>query len=274
MNYEAIAEAAEAVARTTRRDRHHVAAVLGSGLGRYAETIPRAEQIPYEDIPGFPVPKVEGHSGTLISAERANVNILVFAGRSHYYEGHPLDDIVFGVRTAVMAGCSTVLLTNAAGGAGPHLSPGDLVLIRDHINLTGASPLFGPNDERLGPRFPDMTNAYDRELRALAHQIGDELGIALGEGVYAWFPGPTYETPAEVEMARRLGADLVGMSTVPETIAAHHMGARVLGISLVTNLAAGISPTPLSHEEVRQAAEEARERFTTLVDALLPRLAG
>ncbi|MDH3308433.1 MAG: purine-nucleoside phosphorylase, partial [Acidimicrobiia bacterium] len=195
-----------------------------------------------------------------------------FSGRAHLYEGHDLATIVFGVRVAVLAGCDIILLTNAAGGAGDGLEPGDLVAIRDHINLTGRNPLIGPNDDRLGTRFPDMSAAYDPALRARARSVGDQIGVPLKEGVYAWFTGPTYETPAEVEMARRMGADLVGMSTVPETIAARHMGARVLGISLVTNLAAGISPTPLSHDEVKETAAAARNRFTTLLDALLPAL--
>jgi purine-nucleoside phosphorylase len=180
--------------------------------------------------------------------------------------------VVFAVRTAARAGCRTVVLTNAAGGCGDGMAAGDLVLIRDHLNLTGRNPLVGDNDERLGPRFVDMTDTYTPGLRSLAREIGDDVDVPLAEGVYAWFLGPTYETPAEVEMARRLGADLVGMSTVPEAIAARHMGARILGISLVTNLAAGISPTPLSHEEVAAAAAEASDRFGRLLAALLPRV--
>ena len=170
------------------------------------------------------------------------------------------------------SGCSTIALTNAAGGLGADMAAGDLVLISDHLNLTARTPLMGPNDDRLGPRFPDMTEVYSETLRALARQVGEEVGVALSEGVYAWFLGPSYETPAEVQMAKGMGADLVGMSTVPEAIAARHMGAEVLGISLVTNMAAGISPTPLSHEDVTATADEARDRFTNLIDALLPRL--
>jgi purine-nucleoside phosphorylase len=179
---------------------------------------------------------------------------------------------VMGVRTAVAAGCDTVVLTNAAGGCGDGQRPGDLVMIRDHLNLTGRNPLVGPNDMRLGPRFPDMSDTYTPDLRALAARVGSERGVDLAEGVYAWFQGPSYETPAEVEMARRLGADLVGMSTVPEVIAARHMGARVLGLSLVTNLAAGISSVRLTHAEVTATAAEARGRFAALLDGLLPEL--
>lgn len=274
MTYEAIQRAAEAVAEATGRERHVAAIVLGSGLSGYASTLPGAVEVAYASIPGFPVPKVEGHSGSLFSVELDGHPVLVLAGRVHTYEGWDLADVVFAVRTAVMSGCSTIALTNAAGGVGDGMEPGDLVLISDHLNLTARNPLAGPNDERLGPRFPDMSRVYGQELRDLARVCGDETGVALAEGVYAWFLGPSYETPAEVQMAKRMGADLVGMSTVPEAIAARHMGAEVLGMSLVTNLAAGISPTPLSHEEVTQTAEEARERFTRLLDVLLPRVAA
>jgi purine-nucleoside phosphorylase len=264
--------AAATIAARTDRPTHDVAVVLGSGLGSYPASLKGAIGIPYADIPGFPVPHVEGHAGTLWSAELGDRRVLLFSGRVHLYEGHDLAEVVMGVRTAVAAGCDTVVLTNAAGGCGEGLRPGDLVLIRDHLNLTGRNPLVGPNDIRLGPRFPDMTDVYTPELRALASQVAAEQGGLLAEGVYAWFLGPTYETPAEVEMARRLGADLVGMSTVPEAIAARHMGARVLGLSLVTNLAAGISPVRLSHAEVTATAAEARERFAGLLDGLLPEL--
>ena len=272
MNYEAIQAAAETLRHLSGRTEHRVAAVLGSGLSSYAEHLPGATAIPYSEIPGFPVPKVAGHSGTAYSADLNGVPILIMAGRAHFYEGHGLDQVVFAVRTAIAAGAGTVLLTNASGGCGDGLEPGDLVLLSDHLNLTGQNPLFGPNDDRLGTRFPDLSAAYDPELRRLARRVAGTVDVELGEGVYAWFTGPTYETPAEVQMARRLGADLVGMSTVPETIAARHMGARVIAISLVTNLAAGISPVPLSHAEVQETADAARERFTRLVDALLPLL--
>jgi purine-nucleoside phosphorylase len=274
MSYEELTAAAEAVRERTGREAHSVAVVLGSGLGDYGASLPGAVAVPYADIPGFPVPRVEGHGGTLYSAAPEGKPVLVLSGRVHAYEGWPLDKVVFAVRTAIVCGCRAVVLTNAAGGAGDGLAAGDLVLIRDHINLTTRNPLTGPNDDRLGPRFPDMSAVYPADLRQVAHEAGARAGVPLKEGVYAWFLGPSYETPAEVQMARRLGADLVGMSTVPEAIAARHMGARVLGLSLVTNLAAGISPVPLSHEEVQQTGLAARGRFTALLDALLPALAS
>jgi len=274
VTYETIQTARAAIAASTGRDEHTAAIVLGSGLSGYAATLPGAVEVPYGEIPGFPVPRVEGHSGSLFSVELDGSPVLVLAGRVHTYEGWDLTDVVFAVRTAVASGCSKIALTNAAGGLGDGMEPGDLVLIRDHLNLTGRNPLYGPNDERLGPRFPDMTAVYGAGLRDMAREVGAEVDVVLGEGVYAWFLGPSYETRAEVEMAKRMGADLVGMSTVPEAIAARHMGAEVLGMSLVTNLAAGISPTPLTHDEVTETANAAKERFTRLLDALLPRLAA
>ena len=272
MNYEAVRRAAGVIAEKTGRPEHKVAIVLGSGLAPYAKSLPGAVEVPYAAIPGFPLPKVEGHGGSLFSAQPGEVPVLCYSGRVHTYEGWEMDEVVFGVRTAVAAGCTTVILTNAAGGAGDGLEPGDLVLLRDHLNLAARNPLVGLNEERLGPRFPDMSDTYPEDLRETARRVAAEAGVTLKEGVYAWFLGPTFETPAEVQMAKRLGADLVGMSTVPEAIAARHMGARLLGISLVTNLAAGISPVPLSHEEVQETADEARERFTAVVDGLLKTL--
>jgi len=272
MTYDAIQRAAAAIAEKTGRSEHRVAIVLGSGLAGYASSLPGAVEVPYSDIPGFPLPRVQGHGGSLFSAQPGRVPVLCFSGRVHTYEGWEMSDIVFGVRTAVASGCRTIILTNAAGGAGEGLEPGDLVLLKDHLNLTSRNPLVGTNDERLGPRFPDMSDTYPEDLRAVARRVAADAGVDLKEGIYAWFLGPTFETPAEVQMARRLGADLVGMSTVPEAIAARHMGARILGISLVTNLAAGISPVPLSHEEVQEAAEEARDRFTAVIDGLLETL--
>ncbi len=274
MTYEAIQQARDAIAVTTGRSSHAAAIVLGSGLSGYASTLPGAIEVPYTDIPNFPIPQVQGHSGSLFSVELDGYPVIVLAGRVHTYENWDLSDVVFAVRTAVASGCLTIALTNAAGGLRDGMQAGDLVLISDHLNLTGRNPLTGPNDDRVGPRFPDMSNVYGAELRDLARAVGEETGVTLGEGVYAWFLGPSYETPAEVQMAKRLGADLVGMSTVPEAIAARHMGAEVLGMSLVTNLAAGISPTPLSHQEVTATAKAAEGRFTRLLDGLLPRLAA
>lgn len=272
MTFHQIATATAAIAAATNRDKHDIALVLGSGLSEYATALPKAIEVPYERIPGFPVPRVEGHAGSLVSTELNGTNVMVLAGRVHYYEGWSLDEVVFGVRTAVASGAATVVLTNAAGGVGEGLFPGDLVLIKDHLNLTGANPLMGPNDDRLGPRFPDLTGLYNADLRLRASETAGRIGIDLKEGVYAWLPGPSYETPAEIQMIKRLGGDLVGMSTVPEAIAVRHMGSRVLAVSLVTNLAAGLSAKPLSHAEVQETAAASRSRFSGLIDNLLPNL--
>ena len=272
MSYEKVTEAAKFVAKATGRFTHSAAVVLGSGLSDYATSLSGSVEIPYGDIPHFPIPKVEGHAGSLFSVPVSDGAVLLFAGRVHVYEGWPLSDVVFGVRTAAAAGCSVVVLTNAAGGIGDGLVPGDLVAIKDHINLTGRNPLVGDNDDRLGPRFPDLTDAYDPEIRELIAASAADAGVIPKEGVYAWVLGPSYESPAEIQFLKRIGADLVGMSTVPEAIALRHMGVRVGAISLVTNLAVGISATPLSHDEVMEMAALASKKVTGLVDALLPRL--
>lgn len=272
MNYAELQAAAALIAERTGREKHDVALVLGSGLSDFAASLPDAIEIPYGELPGFAVPKVAGHGGSLFSAEVGDGAALVFAGRVHYYEGWPLDKVVAGVRTAVMAGAGTVVLTNAAGGVNPAFSPGDLVLISDHLNLTAANPLIGTNDDRLGTRFPDLTGLYSSDLRSLAKEVAEGVEVQLQEGVYAWLTGPSYETPAEIQMVNRMGGDLVGMSTVPEAIAVRHMGSKVMGISLCTNLAAGISATPLSHDEVKEVAGLAHDKFTRLLHELLPRL--
>ena len=254
---------------TDRAGTPAVAIVLGSGLSAYAAEFDDATELPYASIPGFPTPRVEGHTGSLFMATIGDKRVALMAGRVHFYEGWEPADVVFGVRSVALAGASTVILTNAAGGVGDHLRPGDLVALTDHLNLTGRNPLHGPNIAELGARFPDMSAVYSPAVRSQIHAAAAEVGVSMAEGVYAWFTGPSYETPAEVEMARRLGADLVGMSTVPEAIALGHMGVEVGAISLVTNLAAGISATPLSHEEVTETAAEARDRFTRVVDTLL-----
>lgn len=270
MNYEETTQAAAFIADATGFDTHDAALVLGSGLGDYAASLPDAVVVPYADIPGFPVPQVVGHGGSLISAPVGDGRILILSGRVHTYEGWEMDEVVFGVRAVIASGATRVMLTNAAGGVNASYSPGDLVLIKDHLNLTGRNPLLGLNDDRLGPRFPDLSTVYTPRLRSELAKVFTDVGITPHEGTYAWFLGPTYETPAEVQMGRTLGADLVGMSTVPEAIAARHMGAEVAGISLVTNLAAGISPTPLSHDEVTETAAKAKETFTAVLDAYLP----
>lgn len=262
-------EAAAALAARTGTERHDVAVVLGSGWRPAADAIGTPEMIlSSQDLPGFPEPLVAGHGGELRSLVVGDRRVLISLGRVHAYEGHDLADVVHGVRTAVLAGCRTVVLTNAAGGLGAGQSIGQPVLIADHINLTGRSPLTGPSPEpSLGPRFPDMSDAYSLRLRDLARS----LDPSLVEGVYAGVPGPHYETPAEIRMLQVLGADLVGMSTVHEAIAAVHLGAEVLGISLVTNLAAGLGDA-LDHDDVLAVAGESAGRMGELLARLVPEL--
>lgn len=266
-------DAAVAGIRAIDSRRPDIAVVLGSGLSPFAKTLVNATTIEYPQIPNMPVVTIPGHAGQLVIGELPDTPngpvIAALAGRVHYYEGHDMDTVVFPVRMLVSLGIKTVVLTNAAGGISPTARPGDLVIITDHLNLQGRNPLIGPNDSALGPRFPDMTRVYDPALRAIAHTAAQKMGSELREGVYAALSGPTYETPAEIRMLRTLGADLVGMSTVPEAIAIRHMGGRVLGISCVTNLAAGVSPTELSHEEVEQTARATRDRFARILQETL-----
>lgn len=264
--------AAAALSEATGTDHHDVAVVLGSGLGEYAQRFADARSVPYSQIPGFAIPGQAAHAGTAHSVSVQGTKALILAGRVHYYEGFDLDAVCFGVRTAIRHGAKTVVLTNAAGGCGDHIGVGDLVAITDHLNLTGQSPLRGPNDDRIGPRYPDMTDTYSASLRSVATEAARGVDVELNAGVYAWFVGPMFETPAEIVMAKTLGADLVGMSTVPEAIAARHMGAEVLAISLCSNLAAGVSDQPISVQEVLDEGKAASERFSRLLDAVLPRL--
>ncbi len=270
--HDRLVEAAAVLSRLTGQDRHDVVAVLGSGLGTYPDTLDDAVAVPYADLPGFPIPSAIGHAGTAYSIDLDGVRVLLYSGRVHHYEGYEPAEIVFPVRVAIMAGVRTVVLTNASGGCAPELEPGDLVLLSDHINPSGLGPLRGPNDERLGTRFPDMTDVYSPRLRSLAREVASGLGIDLREGVYMWWRGPMFETPAEIRMAIALGADVIGMSTVPEAIAARHMGADVLGISLCTNKAAGLAGREITHQEVIATADEAAAKLKSLFDALLPRL--
>lgn len=246
--------------------------VLGSGLGSFADSLHGKVVIPYRDIPFMPVSTVVGHAGNLCFGTIAGTPIACLQGRVHLYEGHSPDRVVFGVRLLAQLGCQAVLLTNAAGGIKAGFQAGDLMLVTDHLNLMGKNPLAGPNDERFGPRFPDLTRAYDPELRHLAKEAATELRLDLREGVYAGLLGPSYETPAEISMMRILGADAVGMSTVPEVIALRHRGVRVAAISCITNLAAGISPTPLSHAEVEETARHSRDRFVSLLTAWIRKI--
>jgi len=253
-------------------ERPQVALVLGSGLGALAETLTKPTIVPYSAIDGFSAATVAGHAGQLVSGRFGSLRVVAMQGRIHLYEGHPAERVVLGVRSLIQLGAGTVVLTNAAGGIRADLGPGALMLIDDHLNLTGTSCLLGPNDERLGPRFVQLSDAYDPALRALAHRVAAERGIELRGGVYAGLLGPSYETPAEVRMLRVLGADAVGMSTVLETIAARHMGARCLGISCITNHAAGLSATAPSHAEVEAVAREAQDRFVRLLRGILEAL--
>jgi purine-nucleoside phosphorylase len=247
-----------------------VGLVLGSGLGAVADGLEDAISIDYSELPGFPRSSVEGHVGKLVCGRAApGTTVIALKGRVHFYEGHDLATVVLPVRALVAAGVRTIIVTNAAGGVNPQLTPGEIVVIADHLNLTGQNPLRGPNDSTLGPRFPDMTHAYDPGLRELAKRAGRRVGLELREGVYSWLTGPSYETPAEIRMLQRLGADLAGMSTVPEVIAARHMGARILGLSCVTNLAAGLSPHPLTHDEVTATAARTEGAFKALLAEIL-----
>ncbi len=245
------------------------AVILGSGLGGYEEQLMNPAEIEYDDIPGFPLSTVPGHAGKFIVGTVRDKRVLVMSGRIHSYEGYSMEKVTLPVRVMSMIGVKTLIVTNAAGAVNESFRPGDLVIIDDYINLSGRNPLRGKNLDRFGPRFPDMTYAYDPELRAAAAQEARKLGIDVRHGVYCWMNGPCFETPAEIRMARILGADLVGMSTVPETIVARHCGMRVLGISSVTNMAAGVLDAPINHEEVLAVGEAVREPFRKLVDAVI-----
>ena len=251
-----------------------VGVVLGSGLGAFAEILENRTEVPFAQIPGWPIATAIGHAGKLFTGQIGSTEVVVLSGRAHLYEGYTAQQTAFGIRELHRRGVRSVVLTNAAGAVNLNYRPGDLVLISDHINLLGVNPLSGPNDEALGPRFPDMSDAYSEEYREIAKLMGVELDLSLPEGVYAAVPGPSYETPAEIRYLRAIGADLVGMSTVPETIAANHMGMKVLGISCVTNMAAGVLQQKLEHSEVRETGERVRETLTKLLSTVIPRLEG
>lgn len=252
--------------------RPRIAVVLGSGLGAFAEELGERLEVPYRDIPNWPVSTAVGHAGRLVFGKLDYLQIVAMAGRVHLYEGYTPQQVTFGVRVLASLGVRSIVLTNAAGGINLNLRRGGLVLISDHINLQGSNPLTGPNDDALGPRFPDMSEAYPAHYREIAKEAARELGIELTEGVYAAMLGPSYETPAEIRYLRAIGADMVGMSTVPEVIAANHMGVRVLGISCVTNMAAGILPQKIRHEEVLETGAMVRDTLVRLLKAVLPRL--
>ena len=250
-------------------DRCKIGLILGSGLGEYADRIENQQYVNYSDLPGFPQSRVEGHKGRFVIGDLFGKRVICMQGRVHYYEGYPQSELAISIRVMKRLGVEKLLLTNAAGGVNLEFSAGDLMLISDHINFSGSNPLIGPNDDAFGPRFPDQTNVYDRDLRAGVCAAAHKVGISLREGVYMMFSGPTFESPAEIVFARTIGASAVGMSTVPEAITAVHCGIKTVGISLITNMAAGIFNQPLSHEEVQETAALASEKFSKLVDQII-----
>ncbi len=260
------------LSRTALRPK--IGLVLGSGLGAFADSLTDAAPMPYAEIPSFPQSTAIGHAGRMVIGNAGSVAVAAMQGRVHLYEGYSAQEVAFPIRVFARMGVRAVVLTNAAGGINLGYSQGALVLIRDHHNLQGTNPLVGPNDDRFGVRFPDMTQAYSRAYREIAREEAARLNILLHEGVYAALLGPSYETPAEIEYLRRIGADLVGMSTVAEVITARHMGLNVLAISCVTNMAAGILDQPLSHAEVMETGERVKSTFETLLRAVLPRIAA
>ncbi len=268
----ALADSAAQLILTRTPLRPRIGLVLGSGLGGFADSLTDAVRVPYAEIPSFPRSTAIGHAGRMVIGNAGSVPVAAMQGRVHLYEGYSPQEITFPIRVFAPMGIRAVILTNAAGGINLSYSQGALVLIRDHINLQGANPLVGPNDDRFGPRFPDMTHAYAKEFHAIAREEAATLKVKLEEGVYAGLLGPSYETPAEIEYLRRIGADLVGMSTVAEVIAARHMQLKVLAISCVTNMAAGILDQPLSHAEVMETGERVKNTFESLLRAILPRL--
>jgi purine-nucleoside phosphorylase len=273
------AESAAMVVRMQLSQKPHlgvpeIAVVLGSGLGAFADELQDAVAIPYSDIPNFPRSTAVGHAGRLVIGKLGELTIAAMQGRVHQYEGYSSREAAFPVRVLSRLGAKSLVFTNAAGGINPKYQQGALVLLSDHINLQGNNPLNGPNDERFGARFPDMSEAYSRGYRRLAQDAAREIGIDLQEGVYAALAGPSYETPAEIRYLRTIGADLVGMSTVPEVIVARHMGINVLAISCVTNMAAGLSSGEINHEEVLETGQRVRETLISLLAAILPRIAA
>jgi purine-nucleoside phosphorylase len=266
------AEAAAKFILAKTKLRPRIGLVLGSGLGAFANEIAGAARIDYKNIPHFPRSTAIGHAGRMVIGEVADVSVAIMQGRVHFYEGYSPREVIFPIRVMARMGIRAVVITNAAGGINRNFKQGCLVVLRDHINLQGTNPLIGPNEERFGERFPDMTQVYWKPYQAAALQDGKRLGIEIAEGVYAALTGPSYETPAEIRYLRTIGADLVGMSTVPEVIAAAHLGIRVLGISCVTNMAAGILDQPITTEEVIETGERVKADFVALLRAVIPRM--
>ncbi len=266
--YKKIKETSQYIKEATKNETINSAIILGSGMGGFENRFDSKYSIDYGDIPNFIKPSVEGHAGNLSIVEFGNKLTAILSGRAHYYEGYDISDIVLPTRALIDLGINTLVITNAAGGISENYEPGDIVNIKDHINLTGSNPLMGKNIDELGPRFPDMTDTYNKELRKLAESISKDI-FKYKDGVYAWFTGPTYETPAEVSFAKAIGADLVGMSTVPEAIVGNHAGINISAFSLVTNLAAGISKEPLSHDEVIDIANQSKDKLQSFMELFL-----
>ena len=269
--YDTLKEAADAI-RSRVREVPQIGIVLGSGLGDFANSLGGAVTMPYGELPHWPASRVIGHEGKLVVGTAAGKTIAALAGRSHLYEGLDVGTVTFAVRALGLLGVKTLLLTNAAGGVNTGFSQGALMVIDDHVNLTGLNPLVGENDDRLGPRFPDMTEVYSSRLRKIADQAGKDIHLLPPHGVYAALLGPSYETPAEIRYLRKIGADAVGMSTVPEALAARHMGLEVLGISCISNMAAGVLPQPLDHAEVMETARRIRGQFIALLEGIIGQL--
>ncbi len=259
------AEHATRVIRARINVEPRIAIVLGSGLGGFADDFEEAVGVPYDEIPGFVRSTAQGHVGRLVAGKIDSVPVVAMQGRVHYYEGYSFEEVTFPIRTFKLLGIKTLILTNAAGGINVQLTQGALMVISDHLNLMGDNPLRGPNDERFGPRFPDMTAVYSPELQELVVDEAKAAGVEVRRGIYGGLSGPSYETPAEIHLLRNLGADAVGMSTVPEAIVARHMGLEVLGISCITNMAAGISDEPINHEEVMATGDRVRDTFAQLL---------
>jgi purine-nucleoside phosphorylase len=271
-DYYALVERGASFLRERIGELPDVGIVLGSGLGDFTAGLANAVSIPYGDIPHWPASAVVGHAGTLVIGSIGGRRVAALSGRAHYYEGHSMQVATFGIRVLGLLGVRTLILTNAAGGINLTFKPGTLMVIDDHINLMGSNPLMGTNDDRFGPRFPDMTEAYSKRLRQVADEAARARGLAVAHGVYVAVHGPSYETPAEIRYLRSIGADAVGMSTVPETIVGRHMGMEIAGISCITNPAAGVLPQPLVHDEVMAVARRVRGEFTGLLEAMIERL--
>jgi purine-nucleoside phosphorylase len=269
--YDRVKESADAI-RAQVGDVPRIGVVLGSGLGDFAGVLADGLSTPYDRLPHWPAARVIGHEGRLVIGCITGRRVAALAGRSHAYEGHDLSTVTFAVRVLGLLGVRMLILTNAAGGINTSFASGALMLIDDHINLMGDNPLAGPNDERFGPRFPDMTEVYSRRLRTIAEEAAETVGLTLRHGIYAALKGPSYETPAEIRYLRTIGADAVGMSTVPEAIVARHMGIDVLGISCISNMAAGVLPKPLNHDDVMETTRRVRAQFIALLEGIIGRL--